>query len=97
MSSRFFWWKDIIKLFPDFGSFAFYNPNIGNSALFWHDNWNQPCLKDLFPHLFFFTRKQKSSISFFLDSEVERIFSLSLLVQASEELENLKLIIDDRE
>jgi hypothetical protein len=33
-----FWWKDIIKLFPDFGSFVFCNPNIGNSALFWNDN-----------------------------------------------------------
>jgi hypothetical protein len=52
-----FWWKDIIKLFPDFSSMATCNPNIGNTSLFWSDNWNHPCIKDLFPHLFFFCQK----------------------------------------
>lgn len=72
------------------------NPSKGNSALFWSDNWNQPCIKDLLPHLFSLARKHNCSISYFLDNEVERIFSLPLSIQAAVELEILQGTLDAR-
>lgn len=92
-----FWWKDIIKFFPEFSSMATCNPNIGNTSLFWSDIQNHPCIKNLLPHLFSFARKHKCSISYFLDNEVERIFSLPLSIQAVVELEILQSILDARD
>jgi hypothetical protein len=49
-------------------------------------------------HIFFsFARKHKCSISYFLDNEVERIFSLPLSIQAAVELEILQSILDARD
>ena len=34
-----FWWKDIMKLFPNFQKISMCVPNRGNSVLFWADVW----------------------------------------------------------
>lgn len=62
-----FWWKDVLKLHSDFSSMVVCKPNLGNSILFWKDNWRDPCISDSFPHLFSFAKKQKCSLRFVLD------------------------------
>jgi len=64
-------------------------PSFGNSVTLWHDNWTEPCLKDRFPQLHSSARKTKGSIRHFLESEISRVFSLPLSVQASDQLDSL--------
>lgn len=68
-------------------------PNKGNSLLFWQDNWHNTPLKILFPQLYSFVVKPKGSVTHFLDSHFERLFSLRLSSQASDQLEALQDII----
>jgi len=64
-----FWWKDVLKNHVDFRAMAHCNPSLGNSVLFWTNKWNDDCLKDLFPHLYSFAKKKKSSIRHFLNKQ----------------------------
>lgn len=75
---------------------AIYKPNLGTSTLFWMDNWIEPSLRNIFPHLFSFAKKQKCSLRYYLDNETSRNFDLPILVQASEELEVLQLLLQNR-
>ena len=91
-----FWWKDTMKLFDKFQSLAVCNPNRGKTALFWSDIWIDQTMKDKFPQLFSFTRKPKCSVRFFLDQEMDRIFSLPLSQQAAAQLEEIQQLMQVR-
>ena len=88
-----FWWKDIIKLFDKFQSFSVCNLSRGNTTLFWTRSWSGQNLKDTYPQLYYFTRKPKCSIRYFLGQEVDRIFRLPLSSQAARQLEEIEYIV----
>lgn len=50
-----FQWKDILKLFEKFKTFAFCQPNQGNSVSFWKDDWSGEILETKYPELFSYT------------------------------------------
>jgi len=85
-----------MKLFDKFQSLAVCNPNRGKTALFWSDIWVDQTMKDKFPQLFSFTRKPKCSVRFFLDQEMDRIFSLPLSQQAVAQLEEIQQLMQVR-
>jgi hypothetical protein len=78
-----FWWKEVLKLFGKFQALPTYAPNKGNTILFWSDHWLDQTLKNKFPQLFSFSKKPKYS-RFFLDQDVNRLFSLPLCTQATD-------------
>jgi len=53
-------------------------------------------LQELYPQLFSFTKKKKCSIRFFLDQDMNRIFSLPLSTQATNQLEEVQTLIQQR-
>jgi len=80
----------------EFRSLASYSPRSGNSFLLWHDNGIEPCIKDRFPQLHSFSRKRKGSIRHFLDGELNKILSLPLSVQASNQIISLMELLEER-
>ena len=57
-----FWWRDTLKLLPDFKSIAKPHIESGESSLFWLDSWiNQP-LETLAPELFSFAKNKQISV-----------------------------------
>jgi len=88
-----FWWKDIMTLFDKFRDLAICNPGNGRTVLFWADKWSDQSIQVLYPQLFSFTKKKKWSIRFFLDQGVNIIFSLPLLTQATNQLEEVQTLI----
>jgi hypothetical protein len=89
-----FWWKDILKFFEKFQTFTHYNPNRGNSMLFWTDIWIDQPLKDKFPQLYSITRKPKYSVRFFLNNQLDKIFSpLPLPLLAANQLAEAQNLI----
>jgi hypothetical protein len=92
-----FWWKDILKLQMEFRSLvnaplvlaihSFYGMTIGLS----------PALKiDFLSFILFLARKSKGSIRHFLNGEINKIFSLPLSVQASNQLISLMELLKGR-
>lgn len=73
-----FWWKEIIKLFKVFIRFATCAPRNGITNLFWAEPRAGVIFKEAFPQLYSFIKKPKCSIRFFLDQEMDKIFSLPL-------------------
>jgi len=63
------------------------------TQFFWGDVWSDNCLKDLFPHLYSFAKKKKSSVIFYLNGDLKANYFLPLSVQASEELEALEMLL----
>lgn len=49
-----FWWKSVCKLIPDFKKHAICKAGVGDTALFWSDNWNGRPLSLTYPELFSF-------------------------------------------
>lgn len=71
--------------------------NKGDTISFWAQPWagqNQP-LKVSCPHLFSFTKKQKCSLSFYIEQDVDRIFSLPLSQEAADQLSFIEDYIQD--
>jgi hypothetical protein len=62
--------------------------------LFWTDIWIDQPLKDKFPQLYSFTRKPKYSVRFFLNNQLDRIFSpLPLPLLAANQLAEAQNLI----
>lgn len=70
-----------------------YTPNKGNSVLFWSDTWLDQALDEKYPELYPFCKKPKCSVKFFLDLNVEAIFSPSLSTQAAYQLQDIDNIL----
>ena len=85
-----------MTLFDKFRDLAICNPSNGRTILFWTDKWSDQSLQELYPQLFSFTKKKKCSIRFFLDQDVNIIFSLPLLTQATNQLEEVQTLIQQR-
>jgi len=67
-----FWWKDTIKLSPDYRSLATCQPSRGDTVLLWKDLWENNTLQEKFPQLFSLSEKPNCSIKFFLENQVSR-------------------------
>jgi hypothetical protein len=91
-----FWWKEIMQLYGKFKDIASCSPNRGNNTLFWSEDWSGTALKEQYPQLFSFTKKPKCSVRFFLDQEINRIFSLHLSIQASAQLDEIQDMLQQR-
>jgi hypothetical protein len=85
-----------MKLFDSFQKYAICIPNNGNTDLLWTGNWAGQKLQDKYPQLYSFSRKPKCSIRFFLEQEIERIFSLPLSSQAARQLEDLEVFLESK-
>jgi len=64
--------------------------------MFWSDNWTCQLLKTQFPELFSFTRKPKYTISYFLNQEDDRLFSLPLSQLALAQFQEIQILIQGR-
>lgn len=91
-----FWWKDVLKLYDNYKDIAKCSPSKGNSIMFWQDDWHNGLMCTSFPELFSFARKPKSSICFFLDKSLENIFYLPLSKEASDQLDEVILLVNSR-
>ena len=91
-----FWWKDIMTLFDKFRDLAICNPSNGRIVLFQADKWSDQSLQELYPQLLSSTKKKKCSIRFFLNQDVSKIFSLPLSTQATNQLEEVQTLIQQR-
>jgi hypothetical protein len=78
-----FWWKDILKLFEKFKTFAFCQPNQGNSVSFWKDDWSGEILETKYPELFSYIFKANCSLQFYCNNQTNSLFFLPLSIQAS--------------
>ena len=65
------------------------SPSRADTILLWKDLSPANTLKECFSQLFSFSKKPNCFIKIFLDNWVSRIFSLPLLTQASEQLNDL--------
>jgi hypothetical protein len=54
-----FWWKDLLKFIDTFRSVAQCVVRDGSSVMFWSDLWNGNLLKQKFPRLYSFAKKQR--------------------------------------
>jgi hypothetical protein len=53
-----FWWRNITKLINQYKGIAQAQVESGTSVMFWEDHWNSAILKNCFPELFSFSKKQ---------------------------------------
>lgn len=83
-----FWWKEIINLFGKFQTITSCKTNKGDTISFWTQPWigHDQILRDRYPQLYSFSRKQKCSLHFFIEQDINRVFSLPLSQQAADQL-----------
>lgn len=74
-----FWWRDTLKLLPDFKSVAKPQLMNGESILFWHDIWAGQPLAVIAPELFSFAKnKMITARKAFDQEELSDLFQLPL-------------------
>lgn len=79
----YFWWKSILKLLPEFKSFASCSLGQGTFTLFWYDKWNNTPLLEQFPELYSFAINDLTSVHQVVNSaSLEDLFPRPLTVQA---------------
>lgn len=78
-----FWWRDTLKLLPDFKLFARPHVRNGESSLFWYDRWDNQPLSVAAPELFSFAKNSQLSVcKAFLEEDFANLFQLPLSQQA---------------
>lgn len=94
--------KDILRLHDIYKSIiAFCEIGDGSSVMFWEDGWinaprNQTPLRFQFPHLFSYCIVSAISVQQTMNAQfLDDLFSLPLLVQAFDELQQLQLLLSD--
>ena len=65
----YFWWKNILKLLPQYKKVATGSFGLGNTITLWDDNWGVGILKDKFPQLFSFSSKHNLTIQDYLQAD----------------------------
>lgn len=92
----YFQWKEILKPIVDFRKLAMCSPSKGDTSLFQEDLWPINTLQECFPQLFSSAKKLNCSGRYFLDNTTSPIFSLPLSAQASQQLNDLLYLIQER-
>lgn len=87
-----FWWKEILKLLPEFKSLAAPELGSGRTALFWHDKWDQNVsLSDKAPELYSFAKNKMISVQKALSFDaLTDLFQLPLSQIAFGQLQELQ-------
>lgn len=74
-----FWWRDTLKLLPDYKSVAKPHIENGESSLFWHDSWTNQALATLAPELFPFAKNKQITVhNAFIEEDFTDLFILPL-------------------
>jgi hypothetical protein len=84
-----------MSLAPLFLQIARCKVNIGLLASFWTDHWNLGIIKDSYPQLFSFARKENCPANQFLSWDASRSFFLPLSQVAFEQFNELHAVISD--
>lgn len=87
-----FWWRDILKILDKYKGLSSVIVNNGKSCLLWDDLWNGKVRKLQYPELHSFA-KNKSIIlcRAYTTSELHELFSLTLSVEAFQQMQELQL------
>lgn len=90
-----FWWRDNLKLLPDFKNIAMPQINNGETSLFWHDRWaNQPLTISM-PELFSFAVNKLTTVQeAFNQDDLTDPFQLPLSQIAFEKMQNVQHLIE---
>jgi hypothetical protein len=90
-----FWWRDIMKLMPNYLNCCTVQVKAGDSVVFWTDKWAGRPLSNIFPRLFSFAIDTHLSVKDVLNAEDRsQLFALPLSVQAFEEFQSLQAQLD---
>jgi hypothetical protein len=93
-----FWWKDVVKLIPQFKGMASAVVRDGSSVLLWQDKWNGHTLQQDFPELFSFARKTNVTVKAILhNNQLECNFHLPLSLEAHQQFLIFESLIADIE
>jgi hypothetical protein len=93
-----FWWKDVLRQVDNFRAVARVKLGIGDTFLFWTDNWlfddGVMVLKDKFPRLFSFVlREEIMAAEVYAMEDITDLFYTPLSQSAFTELQQLRLIM----
>ncbi|XP_073357964.1 uncharacterized protein [Aegilops tauschii subsp. strangulata] len=88
-----FWWKDVLKLTPEFRGISRVNIVCGTMALFWKDLWTDQLLSESHPRAYSYAVNEDVSVRDFLGiTSLGMAFHLPLSPRAHDEVRNLQLI-----
>jgi len=89
-----FWWRDVLKLLPEFKGMAMATIRSGSSCFFWLDNWNGFSFSSMMPELFSFVKNKYFTVQQVVNlSEPQDLFHLPLSEEAFEQFTQLADII----
>ena len=92
------WWKDVSKLMDKFRACSSIKPGVGDTVLFWFDNWSLGTMTDTIQQsisrLFSYAKDPNVSLLEFRSTqEINTLFHLPLSLQAYHELNKLQDIL----
>ena len=92
-----FWWRDVLKLLPDFKSIATPHVENGESIFFWHDNWGNQSLVVEAPELFSYAKNKSISVqrAFSID-DFSSLFQLPLSQAVFLQMQDIQQLIVNR-
>lgn len=89
-----FWWRDVLKLSPNFRWVSPINIVCGTTALFWKDMWSDELLQDSHPRAFSYAANEDVSVKDFLRiTSLGEAFHLPLSPQAHAEVRDMQTIV----
>jgi hypothetical protein len=90
-----FWWRDTVKLLPNFKKMADIQVKNGTTCFFWKDKWTNQILDEQFPQAHSFARNKVISVKrAFATNEITEIFNLPLSQVAFDQVINIQQIMD---
>ena len=97
MKKGSFWWRDVLKLLPDFKSIATPHVENGESIFYWHDNWDNQSLVVEAPELFSYAKNKSISVqrAFSID-DFSSLFQLPLSQAAFLQMQDIQQLIVNR-
>ena len=85
-----FWWKEICKLLPTYKMHAICKAGLGDTALFWTDNWSGEPLLQTYHELFSFAMENSICLYQVMEhQDISQLFHRPLSLQAYQQLNTL--------
>lgn len=89
-----FWWRDILKLLPQFKEIAKPLVKNGVSIFFWLDEWNIEPLSSMAPELFSFAKNKQISVQKVVNlQELTELFQLPLPQLAFNQMQDIQTLM----
>ncbi|TVU04883.1 hypothetical protein EJB05_48023, partial [Eragrostis curvula] len=93
-----FWWKDILRLYAQYKEIAKCQIGMGDTVLFWGDQWSEQIMASKYPQLFPFAKNRNISVKAVMENEeLNNLFHLPLTAQAYQELQHLQVELETME